>query len=265
MIDFSLHKKFHSSQKEVDISASAQLEEGKITAIYGKSGAGKTSILRMLAGLLKPDKGTITIGNDCWFDHQNKLSVPPNKRNIGMVFQDYALFPNMTVLKNIQYGLNGTGDKELVQRIIEISDLGNLLDRMPSHLSGGQQQRVALARAIVRKPKLLLLDEPLSALDTNMRVKLQEEILTMQELIQTTIVMVSHHLPEVFKLADRVLVMEEGQFIQRGTPSEVFLGESHTQLSGEYLSSTKKDGHTILQLMVDKKVVSVEIPNETQG
>ena len=261
MIDFSLHKKFHSSQKEVDIRVNAQLEEGKITAIYGKSGAGKTSVLRMLAGLLKPDEGIVTVANDTWFDHRSQLSVPPNKRNIGMVFQDYALFPNMTVLKNIQYGLNGNGNEDLVQRIIEISDLGGLLDRMPAHLSGGQQQRVALARAIVRKPRLLLLDEPLSALDTSMRTKLQEEIIVMQELIQTTIVMVSHHLPEVFKLADQVLVMEDGQFIQRGTPSEVFMNDNQTQLTGDYISSKKEGDRTILKLMVDGKVVSVEVPN----
>ncbi|WP_422360296.1 ABC transporter ATP-binding protein [Reichenbachiella sp.] len=261
MIDFNLHKKFHSSQKEVDIRVSAQLAAGKITAIYGKSGAGKTSILRMLAGLLRPDEGKITVGNDSWFDYQNKLSVPPNQRNIGMVFQDYALFPNMTVLKNIQFGLNGTGNDDLVQRIIEISDLGSLLDRMPSHLSGGQQQRVALARAIVRKPRLLLLDEPLSALDTSMRTKLQEEILTIQELIQTTIVIVSHNLPEVFKLADHVLVMKDGQFIQRGTPAEVFMNDSQTQLAGDYLSSKKEGDRTILKIMVDGKVVSVQMPN----
>lgn len=261
MIDFNLHKKFHSSQKEVDIRVNAQLEEGKITAIYGKSGAGKTSILRMLAGLLKPDEGIITIGNEAWFDHQNKLSVPPNKRNIGMVFQDYALFPNMTVLKNIQFGLNSTGNEELVQRIIEISDLESLLDRMPSHLSGGQQQRVALARAIVRKPRLLLLDEPLSALDTSMRTKLQEEILTIQELIQTTIVMVSHHLPEVFKLADQVLLMEDGRLVQNGTPAEVFMSDSQTQLTGEFLSSKKEGDRTILKLMVDGKIVSIPMPD----
>lgn len=260
MIDFVLHKRFYSSGKEVDIKVDAQLEKGKITAIYGKSGAGKTSILRMLAGLLNPDKGKIMVENDIWYDHQKKHYLKPNKRNIGMVFQDYALFPNMNVLNNIRYGMTGSED-ELLHRILEISDLESLLDRMPSHLSGGQQQRVALARAIVRKPKLLLLDEPLSALDTNMRSKLQEEILAIQDLIQTTIVMVSHHLPEVFKLADHVLVMEDGQFTQRGTPSEVFLGDSHTQLSGEYISSAKKEGHTILKLMVDGKVVSVEVPN----
>ncbi|MDW3209130.1 MAG: ABC transporter ATP-binding protein [Reichenbachiella sp.] len=260
MIAFNLNKKFYSSHKEVDIRVNAQLEEGKITAIYGKSGAGKTSVLRMLAGLLKPDKGMITVGNDSWYDHKKNHQTKPNKRNIGMVFQDYALFPNMSVLKNIQYGLNSDRNEELVNRIIEISDLGNLLNRMPSQLSGGQQQRVALARAIVRKPRLLLLDEPLSALDTSMRTKLQEEILAMQNLIQTTIVLVSHHLPEVFKLADHVLVMDEGQLIQQGTPSEVFMNDGETQLTGELISSKKEGDQTILKLMVEGKVVSVQLP-----
>ncbi|MEP3390421.1 MAG: ABC transporter ATP-binding protein [Reichenbachiella sp.] len=261
MITFNLNKKFYSSQKEVDIRVNAQLEEGKITAIYGKSGAGKTSVLRMLAGLLKPDEGMITVENDSWYDHNKNHHTKPNKRNIGMVFQDYALFPNMSVLKNIQYGLDKNQDEKLVNRIIEISDLGNLLNRMPSQISGGQQQRVALARAIVRKPRLLLLDEPLSALDTSMRTKLQEEILAMQNLIQTTIVLVSHHLPEVFKLADHVLVMDEGQLIQQGTPSEVFMNDGETQLTGEFISSKKEGDQKILKLMVDGKVVSVQVPD----
>lgn len=260
MITFDLHKNFHSSQKEMTIQVNAELEEGKITAIYGKSGAGKTSILRMLAGLVKPDQGAINIGNKVLFDSAKRINVQPNKRNVGMVFQDYSLFPNLNVLKNIRYGLDENGDEELVDRIIEISDLGNLLDRMPAGLSGGQQQRVALARAIVRKPKLLLLDEPLSALDTDMRAKLQKEILTIQGLIQTTIVIVSHNIPEVFKLADHVLVIEDGLFTKQGTPSEVFMIDHQSKLIGELLSSKEDGNQTVLKLLVDGKVVSVTLP-----
>ena len=261
MISFDLLKTYRSSQKEVTIQVNTELKEGKITAIYGKSGAGKTSILRMLAGLIQPDQGFISVGNETWLDPAQRINLKPNKRNVGMVFQDYSLFPNMNVLKNIQYGLNENDDKELFNRIIEISDLNHLLDRMPSSLSGGQQQRVALARAIVRKPKLLLLDEPLSALDTTMRTKLQEEILTMQRLVQTTIVLVSHHLPEVFKLADHVLVMEDGHFTQQGSPSEVFMSDYQTDLIGELVSSKEHKGKTILKFVVDGKVVSVTMPN----
>lgn len=262
MIKIDINKAFSTHGKEININLQSEWEEGKIIAIYGKSGVGKSSLLRMLAGLIKPDSGTITIGDNTWFNHNKGINIKANKRSVGFLFQDYSLFPNMNVLKNIKYGLEDDRDNELLERIIDIADLGDLLDRMPSSLSGGQQQRAALARAIVRKPKLLLLDEPLSALDPQMRVKLQEEILSIQSIIKTSIVFVSHHLPEVFKLADEVLVMENGSFTQRGTPSELFninnIGTA-TQI-GELLSQSELGNNTVMTLLVDGQVINVEVP-----
>ncbi|MEJ6735643.1 MAG: ATP-binding cassette domain-containing protein [Flavobacteriales bacterium] len=257
MIKFDLHKKFNSHGTTINIGLNAACEEGKIIAIYGKSGVGKSSLLRMLSGLMTPDKGSITVDNEVWYDSQSKKNIKANKRNIGFLFQDYSLFPNMSVLKNILYGVDANYDKEFINRIIAVSDLKDLLNRSPETLSGGQQQRVALARAIARKPKLLLLDEPLSALDGEMRLKLQKEILAINKIIKTTVIFVSHDLPEVFKLADEVLVVENGAFTKRGTPSEVFVNKK-TDLMGEFISMDETEKS--MQILVEGKIVSINLP-----
>ncbi|MEO9805798.1 MAG: ABC transporter ATP-binding protein [Reichenbachiella sp.] len=264
MITFDLHKTFVSHGKRVGIQLKAEWEQGKIMALYGKSGVGKSSLLRMLAGLMKPDSGVISIDHEIWYDSSKKINIKANKRNVGFLFQDYSLFPNMNILKNIRYGVEDKNDHELVERIIDIADLSDLLKRMPASLSGGQQQRVALARAIVRKPKLLLLDEPLSALDPEMRIKLQEEILAFQEIVNTSILFVSHDLPEVFKLSDEVLIMENGSFSQRGTASDIFVKGTQTiDTIGEVLAVTKTSDQTSMAIMIDGKVVSVNLPDNT--
>ncbi len=264
MIKFDLHKEFVSRGKKINIHLNAECEEGRIITVYGKSGAGKTTLLRMLAGLTNPDKGKISIGDELWYDSSKKRNLKINQRHIGFVFQDYSLFPNMNVYKNIMYGVEDKTEKELIDRIIEIAHLSDLLDRKPNSLSGGQQQRVALARAIARKPKLLLLDEPLSALDTGMRRILQEEILSLQKVIKTTIIIVTHHLPEVFKLADEVLLLENGSFTKKGTATEVFMGikDKKTDLIGEMLSIEEHDDAKIMRILVDGKIVNVNLPND---
>lgn len=258
MIKFDLHKQFKSHGTTINIGLNAECEEGKIIAIYGKSGVGKSTLLRMLSGLMTPDSGLITVDDDIWYESKSKKNIKANKRNIGFLFQDYSLFPNMNVLKNILYGVDANYDKEFINRIIGVSDLKDLLNRDPESLSGGQQQRVALARAIARKPKLLLLDEPLSALDGEMRLKLQEEILAINKIIKTTIIFVSHDLPEVFKLADEVLVVEDGVFTKRGTPSEVFVNKE-TDLMGEFISMS--EDKKSIQVLVEGNVVSVNLPS----
>tara|TARA_B100000809_G_C15088668_1_gene512383 strand:+ start:215 stop:991 length:777 start_codon:yes stop_codon:yes gene_type:complete len=258
MIKFNLHKQFKSHGTTINIGLNAECEEGKIIAVYGKSGVGKSSLLRMLSGLMDPDKGSISVDDEVWYDSHSKKNIKANNRNIGFLFQDYSLFPNMSVLKNILYGVRTNYDKEFINRIIAVSDLSDLLDRSSETLSGGQQQRVALARAIARKPKLLLLDEPLSALDGEMRLKLQKEILAINKIIKTTIIFVSHDLPEVFKLADEVLVIENGSFTKRGSPSEVFVN-TKTDLMGEFISMNKDEKS--MQILVEGKIVSVNLPD----
>ncbi|MGL1888756.1 MAG: ATP-binding cassette domain-containing protein [Reichenbachiella sp.] len=262
MISFELHKSFLSQGKEIELNLSADWSENQIIAIFGKSGVGKSSLLRMLAGLMQPDQGHIKLGDHTWYDSSERLHIKSNKRPIGFLPQDYSLFPNMDVLKNIKYGLKDKNDLTLVNQMIDIAGLGDLLQRMPANLSGGQQQRVALVRALVRKPKLLLLDEPLSALDNEMRIKLQEAILTLKNIVSTTIVFVSHHLPEVFKLADQVMVIEEGVFTKQGTPSEVFFSMEHepNTMTGEVLAVENHDNIQSMKVLVDGKIVLIQLP-----
>lgn len=197
------------------------VERGEFVSFLGPSGCGKTTTLRMIAGFEQPTSGTITING------ADLTRVSANKRNIGMVFQSYALFPNMTVEDNIGFGLRVAHrpKEEIVPRIREMLKLINLADkgkRYPSQLSGGQQQRVALARALALKPQLLLLDEPLSALDAKIRVSLRNEIRAIQRQTGVTAIYVTHDQEEAMSLSDRIVVMSNGRMEQVGTPFEIY-------------------------------------------
>jgi putative spermidine/putrescine transport system ATP-binding protein len=198
-----------------------QAQRGEFVSFLGPSGCGKTTTLRMIAGFEQPTNGTIVL------DGVDITNRPPNRRNVGMVFQSYALFPNMTVADNIGFGLKirkRSGD-QIRKRVGELLELINLSDkggRYPYQLSGGQQQRVALARALAIEPAVLLLDEPLSALDAKIRVALRLEIRTIQRKLGITTVYVTHDQEEALSLSDRVVVMSEGHVEQIGTPFEVY-------------------------------------------
>jgi putative spermidine/putrescine transport system ATP-binding protein len=196
-------------------------ERGEFVSFLGPSGCGKTTTLRMIAGFEAPTAGTIVLdGTDITYR-------PPNRRNVGMVFQSYALFPNMTVANNVGFGLKvrrrpGDQIRKRVLELLELVHLGDKLDRYPYQLSGGQQQRVALARALAFEPQVLLLDEPLSALDAKIRVTLRHEIRAIQRQLGITTVYVTHDQEEALSLSDRVVVMSEGRIEQIGTPFEVY-------------------------------------------
>ena len=211
---------------------------GKLIIFSAPSGAGKTTLLRILAGLTKPDKGRIVFNDTVWFDSEKKINLPPQQRNVGYMFQDYALFPNMTVEKNISFGLKEK-NKEEVDKLLVLFDLEILKNQHPEKLSGGQKQRVALARALAAKPNVLLLDEPLSALDFEMRLALQHEIRKAHELLNTVTIMVSHDLQEVFHLASSVIVLKNGTVINEGKPTDVFSPTSlESKLETEFYTST---------------------------
>ncbi|MEM7382390.1 MAG: ATP-binding cassette domain-containing protein, partial [Bacteroidota bacterium] len=160
MISLDVQKKLHSAEGEMTLELDLQISEGHLVTIYGESGAGKTTTLRILSGLLKPDRGMIAVDGITWFDSEKEICLSPQQRNTGFVFQDYALFPNMTVLENLQFASKSKTDKIAIDRLLDLMELGALQHRKPDSLSGGQQQRVALARALVQRPKILLLDEP---------------------------------------------------------------------------------------------------------
>jgi len=210
MIDIDIKKELFTSDGEIELDASLQIKKGEFIAVSGKSGSGKSTFLRILAGLEKADGKIVAFGK-IWQDRD--IFLPPQKREIGFVFQDYALFLNMSVEKNLLFVKD---DKELAKHLLEITDLTKLKDRYPHMLSGGQKQRVALCRAFMNRPKLLLLDEPLSAVDEDMREKLQEEILSLHKEFLTTTILVSHSKKEIENLCEKVYTIKNGKFLLTG-------------------------------------------------
>ena len=202
-------------------NVSLDIEPGEFFALLGPSGCGKTTLLRILAGLEVPSEGHVYI------DGQDMGEIPPNKRAVNMVFQSYAVFPHMTVADNVAYGLRIDGVPQAerdrrVQEALDLVQLGHLAQRMPDQLSGGQRQRVALSRALIKKPKVLLLDEPLSALDAKLREAMRFELSQLQQKVGITFIMVTHDQDEALAIASRIAVMNKGSIAQLGTPSELY-------------------------------------------
>ena len=207
---------------------SLDVTKGSFTTLLGPSGCGKTTLLRLISGFLVPSSGTIELNGI------SQKGIEPDKRKIGMVFQDYAIFPHMSVKQNILFGLKLKYDKasgkklskdvqeEKAAKIAENLDLQNLLGRYPNELSGGQQQRVALARALVLDPEILLMDEPLSSLDTKLREKVREELKIIQQKLKITTVYVTHDQEEALSLSDKIAVINDGSLLQYGTPRELY-------------------------------------------
>lgn len=205
---------------------SLEIEDGELVVLLGPSGCGKTTTLRCLAGLETPDEGKIRFGEDHVFDSSRKVNLSPDKRSIGMVFQSYALWPHMTVRKNIAYPIKARKLKKVAENWVEdtadLVDCGHLLDRYPAQLSGGQQQRVALARGIVARPDVVLFDEPLSNLDARLRDSVRAQLHELHHQLRFSAVFVTHDQTEALALADRVVIMKAGRFEQVGTPEEIF-------------------------------------------
>jgi putrescine transport system ATP-binding protein len=202
-------------------AVSLSIHKGEMFALVGASGCGKTTLLRMLAGFADPTAGRISI------DGVEMTGVPPHERPVNMMFQSYALFPHMSVEKNVGYGLkrldlDRATKKQRIQEALEMVQLPHLAQRRPHQLSGGQRQRVALARALIRRPKVLLLDEPLSALDKKLREQTQFELMDLQYQVGITFIVVTHDQDEAMALATRIAVMDRGKVIQVGTPAEIY-------------------------------------------
>ncbi|MDE2445995.1 MAG: ABC transporter ATP-binding protein [Alphaproteobacteria bacterium] len=215
------HVSRHFGQTRAVDDVSITIAKGEFFAMLGPSGSGKTTCLRLIAGFEQPTSGTISIFGE------NATGVPPYKRNVNTVFQDYALFPHMTVGENVAYGLMIKGrsraEREVEARLaLEMVKLGGYEDRRPAQLSGGQRQRVALARALVNQPQVLLLDEPLGALDLKLREQMQEELKTLQRKLGITFVFVTHDQGEALSMADRVAIFNNGKIVQSGTPHEIY-------------------------------------------
>lgn len=211
MIYIDIEYRILTSEGSRILSVQTELPENQLICISGPSGIGKTTLLRMIAGLTKPDRGIIQVGDRIFYDSLNNINLSPQKRNIGFMFQDYALFPNMTVEENISFAQNKVKDKVWVDTLIKSYGLDALRNQKPDKLSGGQKQRTALARTLAKKAYLLLLDEPLSSVDSMMRIKLQNEILKAHAVFGSTTLVVSHDQDEVNKMSQCVLYMEYDQ------------------------------------------------------
>ena len=260
MIDLHLTKPLQTAQGATQLDVRLTIASGELVAIYGASGAGKTTLLRLLAGLSRPAGGYLRVGNDVWYDQQRGIWLPPQQRSIGFVFQEYALFPNMTVRQNLEFALPHASGKPLVDELLELMDLGELARQRPQQLSGGQQQRVALARALARQPRLLLLDEPLAALDVPTRLRLQQALAAAHQRFQLTTLLVSHDYAEITRLATRAVELEGGRVVQDGAPAAVLPGVAAPgfQLTGTVVAVQPSATGQTLTVAVGEGTVVVE-------
>jgi len=256
MITIDIQKKLHGSNGDMNLDVNLEIKQGDFIALSGQSGSGKTTLLRILAGL-EEAQGTLQIEDKIWLD--TKVNLPTQKREIGFVFQDYALFPNMSVEENLLYV---NADKELANHLLQITELSELKKRLPNSLSGGQKQRVSLCRALMNRPKLLLMDEPLSALDPTMRTKLQNEILQLHKEFQTTTIMVSHDPSEIYRLSNRVIVLNQGEVVNDGLAKDVLLkttGSQKFSFEGELLEILKVDVIYVAIVSIGQQLVEVVV------
>jgi spermidine/putrescine ABC transporter ATP-binding subunit len=264
-------KRFGSAVTAVD-SVSLEIQEGEFFALLGPSGCGKTTLLRMVAGFENPTKGQIFI------DGQDMSGVDPNHRPVNMVFQSYAVFPHMTVAKNAGYGLKVTGvaRQEIEERVTEALSLVKLSgfeNRFPHQLSGGQVQRVALARALIKKPKVLLLDEPLSALDAKLREAMQIELVNLQKSVGITFIIVTHSQDEALSVADRIAVMEAGKLRQTASPTELY-ENPNSRFCADFIGKINlleaevagvEDGRLLVEIKGEGHKIKVPYEGEAQG
>src|SRR5215216_4404716 len=251
----NVSKQFADSYAVQDFNL--DVEKGEFVSFLGPSGCGKTTTLRMIAGFEIPTSGTITLGG------RDITNNPPNQRNVGMVFQAYALFPNMNVTQNIGFGLRVRREKEAaikerVQEMISLINLEKHANKYPYQLSGGQQQRVSLARALAISPDVLLLDEPLSALDAKIRVNLRAQIREIQRRLGITAIFVTHDQEEALSISDRIVVMNSGRVEQFGTPFEVY-NKPQTRFAATFVGTL----NTLLAKVLDAATKSVSIDGQT--
>ena len=259
MLEIDISKSFISAEEEFKLEAGLKINRNNIVSIFGPSGSGKTTLLRVIAGLIKPDSGGIISGGIEWNNTDNKIHLPPQKRNIGMVYQSTSLFPHWTVKKNLEYADPKKGTS-IVDDVIDQFELNHILEKNVQPLSGGQKQRVELARALVRKPNYLLLDEPFSGLDFDSKRKLSQALIARKEVDGLTIVFVTHDIGEVIRLSDYVYIIDQGKITKEGFALDLFASErgmTNYTLTGEIIKITKDDILNIVFILIGNSVVKI--------
>lgn len=267
MIEVELKKQLNSAEGILNLDVKFGVKSGQLISLFGESGSGKTSILRMISGLMNPDSGRISKNEQLIYDSEKGLSVDIQKRKIGFLSQDYALFPNMTVFQNLNYALKKGEKTELVRETIDFLGLKEMAEKKPETLSGGQKQRVALGRCLVNKPELLLLDEPLSALDGKMRLELQNYILKIHRELNLTIILVTHDISEVLRLSEEVHILEKGNIVNSGSPESIFLQNEISgkfQFSGEIIKVELQGFISILHVLIGNNLIKVISENSQE-
>lgn len=207
-------------KQNVLIDFNLDIESGEIISVVGGSGSGKTTLLRMISGLELPDNGHIILNND--IVNGKNIFVPPEKRDCSLVFQDYALFPNISMRQNIYFGKNSSQNKERVEELIQKTKIEKILDKFPHECSGGEQQRVALIRSLAVNPSLIMMDEPLSNLDYNLKSNLGPMIRKLLKKFKTTTIIVTHDINDAMEISDKIVVIDKGKIIQKGPPNEIY-------------------------------------------
>lgn len=235
------------SRKNFDVEIRENFTNG-ITGIFGPSGSGKTTLLHAISGLAKPDKGKITIGDNVVFSAENKINVPVEKRNIGYVFQEGRLFPHMTVAKNLMYGIKKNAPNKIqFEEVVELLNLGYILKSKPAQISGGERQRTALGRSLLSSPDILLLDEPFSAVDTRLRQQILPFIIRIQQKVKVPILIVSHDLPDLLKLSNKICVIKNGKCLGHDDFFQLLKQEEIKQImgAGEIINSVSLEVETV--------------------
>ncbi len=249
---------------DFSIDTRLEINKGSFVCLYGRSGSGKTTLLRILAGFLRADSGSIKDGDRVLQKGNEFLSA--GKRRIGFLFQDYALFENMSVTGNLLFARN---DPQKASMLLEILELSEFAKSGVEGLSGGQKQRVALARALMQEPEILLLDEPLSALDFTMREKIQEYLLKIHEQFHQTVILVSHDVSEIYRLCKRVYEMKDGRIVRTGTPEEIFLktnGSQKFSFAGKIVDLQARDGIKVAVVAIGSQLCEVVLSGaEAEG
>lgn len=258
MIKINIKHPIKTNNGTIYIEFDKEFNKNQIISIFGESGAGKSTILKIIAGLIKPENAFIQVDDEVWFDSEKNINLPPQKRNIGFLFQDYALFPNMSVYENLKYALN---DKNQIQYFLDLMNLTKLSNAYPKELSGGQAQRVALARALIRKPKLLLLDEPLSAIDFKMRSSLQDEILKLFDKFKLSIFLISHDIAEIYKMSNVILHLDKGKIIKDMKANEFSSSNisAKIRLSAVLIDIKQSDVLVIFTLLLNQDLIKITI------